>query len=252
VCPRLDDLTDDELGALITMTEVWEFLARGGPLMIPIGLCSVLALTIFLERIWAVQRNRVLPPHFLSVLEPYIRERKWGDARRLADGSDSSIAHVLRGGLRRVGESRASVREGLEEAGRRAAERLSRYVGGLGAIASVSPLLGLLGTVTGMIEVFQRVDDTIRATGDVQPGELASGIWEALMTTAAGLAVAIPTYIAAKYLEGRIDRYVAEMEERADVFADYMASDGIGGLESGTISTVSGEIKKSEEHAVAQ
>jgi biopolymer transport protein ExbB len=112
----------------------------------------------------------------------------------------------------------------MEEAGRRVAGRLERYLGMLAAMATVAPLLGLLGTVTGMIEVFQRVDDTIQATGDVQAGVLASGIWEALMTTAAGLSVAIPAFIAARYLHGRVDNLVGELEERADVMADLMAA----------------------------
>jgi len=87
----------------------------------------------------------VLPPHFLSVLEPYLRERKWVEARRLADGSESAIAQVLRGGLRRAGDSRAAIRESMEEAGRRVADHLNRYLGGISAIVSVAPLLGLLG-----------------------------------------------------------------------------------------------------------
>lgn len=205
------------------LTELFEFLARGGPLMVPIALCSIISLTIFIERLYALQRNRVLPPHFLSVIDPYIRDKKWSEARGLSDQSESSMARILRGGFRRIGESRRSVREGMEEAGRRVADQLGRFVGALGAISSVAPLLGLLGTVTGMIDVFQRVDSTIQTTGDVQADVLAGGIWEALMTTAAGLAVAIPSFIAFKYLEGRIDRYINELEERADIFADHMA-----------------------------
>jgi biopolymer transport protein ExbB len=204
-------------------SEAFEFLERGGPLMIPIGLCAVVGLAIFLERIWMLQRRRVLPPHFLSVLEPYLRDRRWDDVRRLCDSSESGIATVVRGGLRHLGDGRQLVREAMEEAGRRVTWRLERYLGMLGAVASVAPLLGLLGTVTGMIEVFQQAEDTIQATGNVEPAQLASGIWAALMTTAAGLTVAIPVFLGYKYLEGRIDRFVGELEEQADIFADAIA-----------------------------
>ena len=171
-------------------SEAFQFLERGGPLMIPIALCSVVGLAIFLERMWVLQRSRILPPHFLSVVRPYVQDRNWVEVRRLCDASESAIAAILRGGLRHAGEGRSVVRESMEEAGRRVSGRLERYLGMMGAVASVAPLLGLLGTVTGMIEVFQQAEDTIQATGDVEPAQLASGIWAALMTTAAGLTVA--------------------------------------------------------------
>jgi biopolymer transport protein ExbB len=213
------------------LQDVWDFLARGGPLMVPIALCSVISLAVFLERMWALQRNHILPTHFLSVIDPYVRERKWSEARHLADQSDSAVARILRGGLRRLGETRSGLREGMEEAGRRVADRMGWSLGALSAVANVAPLLGLLGTVTGMIDVFQRVDESIQYTGDVQAGALASGIWEALLTTAAGLSVAIPSFIAFKYLEGRIDRYIHELEERSDILADHMAqAAGAGSL----------------------
>lgn len=205
-------------------SEAYEFLARGGPLMVPISLCAVIGLTVFLERLWVLQRNRILPPHFLSVLKPYVRDRRWDDVRRLCDSSTSAIATLLRSGLRYTGQSRQVVRDSLEETGRRLHFRMHRFVGVLGAIANIAPLLGLLGTVTGMIEVFQRVDDTIRQTGDVQAGVLAAGIWEALMTTAAGLSIAIPAFIGFKYLGSRIDYFTTELEERGDFFSDHLSS----------------------------
>lgn len=205
-------------------SEAYEFLARGGPLMVPIALCAVVGLTVFLERLWVLQKNRILPPHFLSVLEPYVRDRRWDDVRRLCDSSTSAIATLLRSCIRYTGQSRQVVRDSLEETGRRLHFRMHRFVGVLGAIANIAPLLGLLGTVTGMIEVFQRVDDTIQQTGDVQAGVLAAGIWEALMTTAAGLAIAIPAFIGFKYLGSRIDYFTTELEEKGDFFSDHVSA----------------------------
>ena len=208
------------------MSEAFDFLARGGPLMVPIGLCAIVGMAIFFERVWVLQRRRILPPHFLRVLSPYLTRRDWVEVRRVCDSSESAIAALLRGGLRHAGDTRSLVRESMEEAGRRVAQRMERHLGLMGAVASVAPLLGLLGTVTGMIEVFQAAEDTIVATGDVAPAQLASGIWAALMTTAAGLAVAIPVFLGFKYLEGRIDRFVGELEENADVFADQLSQAG--------------------------
>ena len=205
------------------ISDAFDFLARGGPLMIPIGLCALVGLAIFLERMWVLQNRRILPQHFMNVVTPYVRDHNWVEVRRLCDSSESAIATMLRDALRRAGQGRPLVRESMEETGRRVTTRLERYLGLLGALASVAPLLGLLGTVTGMIDVFQQAEDTIQSTGDVQPAQLASGIWAALMTTAAGLSVAIPVFLSFKYLEGRIDRFVGELEERADIFADYIA-----------------------------
>jgi biopolymer transport protein ExbB len=213
------------------MSEVYDFLARGGPLMVPIALCSIVGLAIFLERLWVLQQSRILPLHFMRVLDPYLRKRDWVEARRLCDSSQSSMATILRGGLRYAGQGRTLVREGMEESGRRVSSGFERHLGMLGAIANVTPLLGLLGTVTGMIKVFQRVDDAVRATGDVQPQLMANGIWEALMTTAAGLSVAIPVFIAFKYLEGRSDRLMSDLEERADEIADSIGGDRTEPLE---------------------
>jgi len=204
------------------ISEAYDFLARGGPLMIPIGLCAVVGLAIFLERMWAVQRRLVLPAHFMKVIGPYLTDRNWVEARRLCDSSESAIASLLAAGLKYAGERRSLVRQSMEDCGRRVAARMERHLGLLGAVASVAPLLGLLGTVTGMIEVFQQAEDTIAATGNVEPAQLASGIWAALMTTAAGLAGAIPIFMSFKYLEGRIDRFVGELEEHSLAFADSM------------------------------
>jgi biopolymer transport protein ExbB len=212
---------------VLMFTEAYEFLARGGPLMVPIFVSSLVGLTVFLERLWSLQRHRVLPHHFMTVVEPYLRERKWVEVRRLCDASTSGFAQILRSGLRHAGQPRGVVKEGMEEAGRRVHGQLSRYLSGLSAVVSVAPLLGLLGTVTGMISVFQRVQDTVRETGAVDPGSLGGGIWEALMTTAAGLIVAIPALICLRYLEGRIDRFMNELEERADIAADYMSAEGM-------------------------
>jgi biopolymer transport protein ExbB len=134
------------------------------------------------------------------------------------------VARVLASGLRHRGKERGLIKEVMEEVGRREATWLERGVGVLGLIANIAPLLGLLGTVTGMIRVFQQVVAQAGADGggQVNAGALANGIWEALITTAAGLAVAIPTFVMYKFLTGRIDAFLVELEERSLDLAESM------------------------------
>lgn len=209
------------------MGELYEFLVKGGFLMAPILFCSVTALALFLERTWALQQARVLPPRLMEVVRQLLAEGKLEEAESVCAGSGSSIAQVTLAGLRRRGRPRQVVRQAMEETGRREVSLLSRFVGGLGTIAAVAPLLGLLGTVTGMIKVFRQVVDEVSVRGQVNPGSLANGIWEALITTAAGLSVAIPAYVAHRYLEARIDRIAVEMEEYAGDLLDRVAREDL-------------------------
>ena len=207
------------------MEATYEFLAKGGMLMVPILACSVIALALFLERTWALQRRRVLPRRLMELVLRLLGEGKASEAETLCDSTGTPIASVALAGLSRRGRPRVVVREALEETGRREVSQLGRYVGGLGTIASISPLLGLLGTVSGMMRVFKQVVDEVAIRGRVDPGSLANGIWEALITTAAGLAVAIPAYIAYRYLEARIDRVAIELEGYAVSLTDLLAAD---------------------------
>lgn len=205
------------------MNEAYLFLAKGGLVMIPIALCSVVALTCFLERLWALQRQRVLPETFGAMLKRALREKRWERARSLCDSNDSSLARIAGAGVRYVGHERHVVREATQEAGRREAITLERFVGAIGAVASVAPLLGLLGTVIGMISVFETVAVEYQKGGEVNAGMLAAGIWEALITTAAGLTVAIPAFLMHRYLMSRIDRYIVELEGQASDVVDLVA-----------------------------
>lgn len=208
------------------MTEVFEFLGKGGWLMVPIGLSSVMALGFFLERLWSLQEAKVLPPRFLEVLAKLLRERRFEQAEALCKGNDSHIAAVIEAGIRYAGRDRAVVKEVMEEAGQREVHYMERFVGALGSVATVAPLLGLLGTVTGMIAVFQRVVNQTAAGQSADAGALANGIWEALITTAAGLTVAIPAYLAYRYIESRIDRYAVEMADVSLRLAEYLVPEG--------------------------
>ncbi len=204
------------------MSEVFDFLARGGWLMIPIGAASVIALGLFVERLWQLQRNKALPSRFLEVVTRLLKQERFQEAEALCHGNDSHVARVLEAGIRYVGRDREIIKEVMEEAGQREVYFMERFTGALGSVATVAPLIGLLGTVTGMIQVFQRVVNNAGSGQPVDPGALANGIWEALLTTAAGLAVAIPAYLAYRYVLSIIDRYAIEMGEVALRAAEYL------------------------------
>ena len=210
------------------MTEVVNFLKQGGIIMIPIIAFSVIALGVFLERLLAHVRHGGCPRDFLALAES--RGNRPAEALALCEGNASALAAVLTSGIRRAGRSRAVIKEAFEEVGRIEVTHLGRFVEFLGTIAAVTPLLGLLGTVVGMIDVFRTVVAEVGpGAAMVNPASLASGIWAALLTTAAGLTVAIPAYLGYRYLISRVDQLSIEMEEVCLEMLDVMApDDGVG------------------------
>jgi biopolymer transport protein ExbB len=183
--------------------------------MVPIVLGSVAALAIFLERCWILRRERVIPRALGPRVRELVEKHRLEEAESVCREDGSALAAVLRAGLRDAGQPRSEIKETVNEAGRREVSRLERHVELLGTIAAAEPLLGLLGTVTGLIGAFRAVE-TLAAKGvGVNPGALASGIWEALITTAAGLIIGIPAYAGYRYLQGRIDAVAVEMEDGA-------------------------------------
>lgn len=201
---------------------MYEFLVKGGLLVIPIGICSIVALGVFLERLWTLQRNQIIPDAFIRRIENLIDDHRVSDALLLCQENSNPMANVMAAALKNANRDRPRIKEAVEEIGRHEGANLERYVEIVGTCAAISPLMGLLGTVLGMIRVFQQVEQY--GLGD--PSVFASGIWEALVTTAVGLAVAIPAFIFYKYLQSRVDRLVIEMEERSLALIDLVAQDG--------------------------
>jgi biopolymer transport protein ExbB len=199
---------------------VFELVKAGGWLMVPIIACSVIALAIIVERLIALRRRRVLPPQLMAKIFQWAKEGQLSDARiaELRDGSP--LGRVLAAGLVNRNQTREIMKEAIEETGRHVVHELERFLNTLGTVAAISPLLGLLGTVVGMITVFSVITDV--GVGD--PGELAGGISEALITTATGLTVAIPSVIFHRYFRGRINEHVVEMEQEALKLVDVIHS----------------------------
>lgn len=188
-----------------------DFFIKGGILMYPIFLCSITALAIFIERSWNLRRSRVVPLDFIQEVEALIRRGNIPDAIMRCQHSSSAIGSILLVGIRNFGKRRESIKEYLEEAGRQESASLERFIEGLGTISGVSTLLGLLGTISGMIKIFS----VISTQTVVNPASLAGGISEALITTYAGLTVAIPTIIMYKYLQSKTNSLILEMEEHS-------------------------------------
>jgi len=188
-----------------------EIVKSGGLLMLPIILCSIVAVAIMVERLWTLQQRRVLPRNLTRQVWEWVSKNQLTPEhiKSLRDGS--ALGEILSVGLTNRQRDREVMKERIEDTGRHVVHDLERYLNTLGTIAAISPLLGLLGTVIGMVKVFAAI--TTQGVGD--PGVLAGGISEALITTAAGLSVAIPTLIGYRYLRGRVNAIVVQMEKEA-------------------------------------
>jgi biopolymer transport protein ExbB len=193
-----------------------EIVQAGGWLMLPIIGCSVVAVAIILERLWTLQEKRVVPANVTTQVWDWIQHNQL-DGQHVQQLHDSSpLGRVLATGLFYRNATRDVLKEAIEDTGRHVVHDLERYLNTLGTIAAISPLLGLLGTVSGMIRSFTAI--TTEGVGN--PTVLAGGISEALITTAAGLTVAIPALIAYRYLRGRVDELVVKIEKESIRFIE--------------------------------
>lgn len=188
-----------------------DLMVKGGIVMYPIALCSVIALAVFLERLYVLRSNRVIPGEFVHIVQEQVKKNNIPEAIFLCQGDSSSIASIFLAGLKNSGRGLWLVKEAIEERGGRESVILEKHVGILATIANLAPLLGLLGTVSGMIKTF----NVISLQGVGNPNLLAGGIAEALITTATGLCVAIPTLVGYRILKDKVESLIFEMEENS-------------------------------------
>jgi biopolymer transport protein ExbB len=208
---------------------VFEIIIAGGWLMAPIIMCSILSLTIIAERLWALRRSQVVPDGVGEQVEQWAVRHEL-DRRHIEQlRSGSALGRVLAAALINRHRPRELIKEAVEDTGRHVVYRLERFLNTLGTIAGISPLLGLLGTVIGMIKVFS----TILEQGVGNANVLAGGISEALITTAAGLTVAIPSFFFYRYFKGRVEEYVVSMEEQAINLIEAIERSNVAQLRSG-------------------
>ena len=197
-----------------------DLIQRGGWVMYPLILASLTALALTLERLWILRREKVMPRAFLASVSDLLARRQYDQVALISGPGDSPSARLVGLALKMGGRRRSHFRDSLEEAGRREAQELTAHLGILNLVASVAPLLGLLGTVSGMIRAF----NAIAVDGVGNPGLLAGGISEALLTTAAGLSLAIPTLVVHRALLSRAERLISELEELASDLLEALAS----------------------------
>lgn len=190
---------------------MFEIVKAGGMLMVPLILCSIIAAAIILERLWTLQQRRVLPAEITDKVWRWVEQGQIQEKHVMALQRNSPLGKILAAGLSHRGRDRSIVKESIEDTGRHVVHELERFLNTLGTIAAITPLIGLLGTVFGMVRTFNAITDD----GIGNPTALAGGIAEALITTAAGLSVAIPALIGYRYLRGKVDRLVIEMEKEA-------------------------------------
>lgn len=193
-----------------------ELVKAGGWPMLPLLLLGVVALAIVLERLWSLRRNEVLPPGLGEEVRDWAARGRLDPSHVESLRENSALGALLAAALDVKGRPREQIRERIEDTGRHVVHRMERFLNALGTIASTAPLLGLLGTVVGMIQMFLGILD--HGVGDVN--QLAGGIGKALVCTATGMIVAVPALIFHRYLKGRIADYVIEMEQEATLLVD--------------------------------
>ena len=194
---------------------MWEFMQKGGPIMWPILLCSVISFAIVIERLIRIRQEQIDTKSFMEQISKSLRRNKIMEALDLCDRTGWPIAAILKAGILKHDRPRNEIREAIEDASIHEVPRLERNLPVLSTVAQVAPLLGLLGTVTGLVKAFQVIESKATVLNPVNPGDLAGGIWEALLATTFGLCVAIPTYVAYNYLVSRVDGFVLDMERSA-------------------------------------
>jgi len=201
---------------------LWQLFLAGGPVMWPILLCSVFAAAIIFEKFWHLHKITMDTQDFLGKILEKVKRHEIKDALQICDATNSPIANILKAGILKYDRPRAQIIEAIEDASLYEIPRIEKNLTALATIAHVSPLLGLLGTVTGMVRCFQSIQVKAAGLHPVLPGDLAGGVWEALLATVAGLIVAIPTFVAYNYLVSRINHFILEMEKTSTELVNFL------------------------------
>jgi biopolymer transport protein ExbB len=200
----------------------YEFFLEGGILMWPILATSVVALAIAIERFFTLRRATIDTRELMDTMRTVLRQNRPREAVEICDETDVPVARILKAGILKYNRTKEDIREAIQDAGNLEIPRLERYLPALGTCANIAPLLGLLGTVQGMIKAFAQIQNK---QGLVNPSDLAEGIGNALVTTAAGLTVAIPTLVIYNYYITRVENMVLEMEISSSELVELLTKD---------------------------
>ena len=205
-------------------TSFFELISKGGLVMIPIGFCSVLALAIIIERFYYFRKSSLGLDAFFNSIQEFVQQGQKEKALSLCQKSPNPLAKLIQSGLSEENLPRWKLEEKLSLAGQEEINILGKNIRGLEVIATISPLMGLLGTVIGMVQAFSKVAEH---QGQVDPGLLAGGIWVALLSTAAGLAVAIPAVVMLHYFEKKIEMTTFLLNKYAQLFVHLLDNENI-------------------------
>ncbi|MDP3722000.1 MAG: MotA/TolQ/ExbB proton channel family protein [Candidatus Omnitrophota bacterium] len=213
------------IAGMIGMLLYWQVdvIHRGGPVMIPIVMCSVFSMTLIIERLAFFLRLQMGMDleRFFEALRPLVDGRKWKDVAALCEATGGPVARVVTAGVAARDGAPQEIDDAMEEAAHAELPAVEQHLRLLSTLAQVSTLLGLLGTVTGLVRAFQIIQTKTTTGNPVNPGDLAGGVWEALITTVAGLIVAIPTIVAYNYLASRVAEVQFHMEKAAALIAGW-------------------------------
>ena len=198
---------------------MWDRFVLGGSMMIPILICSIIAVIIVIERYFSLRKIRINSRKFTLQIRSLLSHQRVDEAVLLCKETAGPIAGVAKAALLKKDRPREEIKEAIQSAGQAEIYHLEKYMGILATVAGVAPMFGFLGTVTGMIKAFMQIQTR---GGNVDAGVLAGGIWEALITTAAGLIVGIPALIAYNWIQGKVEHHVFEMQESSNEFLDML------------------------------
>ena len=199
--------------------DLYELFVKGGVIMWMILACSILALSVVIDRFIVIRKAKINVPAFMVRLRGLIKKQDISGAVSVCMQENSPISNIIRKGLKKYRFGHDRVKESIENAGKQEISKLEKGLPILASIAGIAPLLGFLGTVTGMITAFMTIEDL---AGAANPSDLAGGIWEALLTTASGLIVGIPSLAFYNYFASKVKRLVGDMETVANDVVDTM------------------------------
>jgi len=203
---------------------MWDLIQKGGPVMYLIMILSVISLGIIIERMYNLNRAKIDSQKFMDDIINFLKHNKVIECIEMCNKMPGPIAHIIKAGILKHDRSRLEIKEAIDEAAQLEIPLMEKHLPILSTIAHIAPLLGLLGTVSGMIKAFQVIQNKAATMTPVNPGDLAGGIWESLLATLAGLLVAIPTYVAYNYLVNQVDSLVYDMERSATDLVNLLSS----------------------------
>lgn len=201
-----------------------EFMQKGGPVMWVILLCSIIALAVIIERFWQLRKARIDTSKFMNEISNLLKRNRIMEAIDMCNQTPGPVSQVMKAGILKHDRARTEIREAIEDAAVSEVPILEKNLSVLATMAHIAPLLGLLGTVTGMVRCFRVIEQKATALQPVNPKDLAGGIWEALLTTVFGLCVAIPAYVAYNFFVNKVNEFIWDMEKNATDLVNLLSS----------------------------